>query len=195
MDDIVKLRMKVGTHEFEFEGPREEAASQFAAWKALIESRVPDASPPILPAVAPDSGSQVLTPGTGELRLGPAADTPSMDLSREELAKVFAADDKRGIVTLRIPVTGPHGQADAVILTLYGFLAVKGQDEIASTKLMQALEGAGKGVSRIDRPVAPYVRQGLLLQTGKGKGTKYRLTNTGVARARDILRPILETLI
>jgi hypothetical protein len=62
--------------------------------------------------------------------------------------------------------------------------------------LMAALEMSGlTGLHRIDRPVRPYVTSGLLLQTGKLKGTKYRLTNKGLQRAEELVRAHLQQLI
>jgi hypothetical protein len=99
------------------------------------------------------------------------------------------------VVTLRVPVKGERRVADAVLLILYGYRRLQEQDEVLTTRLMTALEVSGfTELPRIDRPVAVHIKDGLLIQAGRLKGTKYRLTNRGIQRAEEIIRSLLEQL-
>src|SRR5574337_731557 len=163
--ETFKLRVKIGDNEFEAEGPEETVRAQFDRGKSLVEST--PAPPRRVEPQEPDHQ------GENDVRGGGVPTPhPVSDFAREQLAKIFQADDRRQTVALRVQTTGERRYADAALLTLYGFHVLRGQDEVPTTRLMDALEIAGLSVPRIDRPVAPYVREGLILTVGSGKGTR-----------------------
>ena len=114
------------------------------------------------------------------------------DFSDTNLAEIFSIDSGRGITTLRVSVSGDKPVADAVTLLLYGFRRMQGMDDVPTTKLMAALALSGPAPDRIDRHVAAYVKSGLLIQTGRLKGTKYRLTNLGLQHAAGLITELLK---
>lgn len=92
--ETFRLRVKIGPHEFEAEGPKDSVMAQFEAWKTLIGS-TPATTPPVSKVVAP------------------ATEVPT----REGLSApwdVFEVDEKRRLVTLRVHPTGETRDADAV---------------------------------------------------------------------------------
>ena len=85
-------------------------------------------------------------------------------------------------------------KADAVVLLLYGCRVLRHEEEVAVTKLAESARISGFTVGRVDRAVAPHVRSGYVLKGGRGKGGKYRLTNTGLGYAKRLADDLLETI-
>jgi hypothetical protein len=190
--DTMKIRVKVRDNEFDAEGPTEAVQAQFEAWKALVATQPPTG---IIPSqfVAPDGGrSRAGEEDGGEA--GDRAEVPLARFDRDHLMRVFHADDRRSLVSLRVPVNTERRHADAAVLILFGFRELRGEDEVTTQRLMNALGISGFTADRLDRPLAPYVRDGLILQAGTRKGTRYRLTNTGVTKAEELLAPLMAQL-
>ena len=173
-----KVRLKVGVHEFEGEGERQDIDALFSQWRELID-KVGNS------AVEAKGGSA----GT-EMR----RETGAEEVSSLQLEQIFLADEKRDLVMLRSLPTGEARYADAVLLVLYGFRRFREQDEVLVTVLKSSLEASGSSPARIDRITEPLIREGLLLKGGKAKGGKYRLTTKGVARAEELTQQILGQL-
>lgn len=173
-----KIRIKVGPHEFEAEGPRDAVEAQFAVWKELIQAqpqaKVSDKQGPVLPT------------NVTEVRTREGYFSAPWD--------IFNVDEKRKLVTLKAHPAGENRDADAILLILYGYLKANQQDEIVVTKIKESLGVSGLNPDRIDRTVGKYIGEGLLLKTGRGKGGKYRLTNTGLARADELARLLFEKM-
>ena len=164
------MRLKVGPHEFEAEGPRDVVAAHFEAWKQLIAPRP-----------------------FNEGAAGPPASSPA---AAGDLRDLFVADKWRHLITLRVSPTGATRLADAALLILYGYqqcLGVDGQD-VPATRLKEALAGSGHRRLRIDRTLAGYVAARLLKKTGHRKGTAYELTPEGVQRAEKLAHALRPTL-
>lgn len=177
--DTYKLRIKVGPHEFEAEGPKDEVTAQFEAWKELIKS-FPETS---------RANNQTLSKVAGvatEVRT-PEGFTATWD--------IFNIDDKRKLVTLRVHPTGEQKFADAALLILYGYRQANQQEEVLVTKLKESMEVSGLRPGRVDRTVAPHINAGFLMKAGLGKGGKYRLTNTGFAKADEMAKILFEKLV
>jgi hypothetical protein len=164
-----KLRMKIGVHEFEAEGPKEVVTQHFEEWKKLIVGQPSaPATPTTLDKTTPKNALDSVAPGNDPILLA-----------------VFAHDEKKRLITLRIHPSGERREADAVLLLLYGYRKWE-SDEAPVTRLTEAMALSGIRVGRIDKVVAPYLREGLILKAGHGKGGKYRLTNTGQAKAEQL---------
>jgi hypothetical protein len=175
--DVYRLKMKVGPHEFESEGDRDSVDRQFSQWREMIERE-------IVPALKAS--------GNGE---GRGSTTPAgIERTSEELSRVFLVDDRRELVTLRSLPTGEGRYGEGIVLVLFGFRRLRDQDEVLVTALKGSLEASGSSPARIDRIAAPLIREGLVLKGGKAKGSKYRLTTRGVARAEELTEEILSQL-
>lgn len=145
--DVTKLRMKIGPHEFEAEGPRELVAAHFEAWKQLIAAH---------PVAAVTAETAAVPPaGTVAGQQAASAATPR---------DIFAVDPARKRITLRVSPAGKSQDADAALLILYGYRLCFGEEgqAVVVTRLKEALAASGHPRSRIDRTLARHVRARLL---------------------------------
>jgi hypothetical protein len=172
--DAYKLRIKVGSHEFEAEGDKTTVMAQYESWKKLIES----------------FAQRTLSAGSTVLEgKDKKEDIP------EELTPLFETDQKRGLVTLRALPDGEQKHGDALLLVLYGYRRLRAQDEVLVTKIKSALETSGPAPGRIDRVAEPYQRDGLLVKRGARNASKYRLTNKGIIRAEELAKHLMDKLM
>ena len=170
---MVKLRIKIGPHEFEAEGSQDYIKEQFEEFKDLINY---DANQ------QPAEHEQPSTTGT---------ETLEDERVRERLGLLFAHDANRNLISLRIPTTGDHRVADTILLILLGYRLLRNEDELLVTQIKTSLDQSGNRAGRIDRITARYVSDGLMIKTGKAKGGRYRLTNMGIAAAQELMERLL----
>src|SRR5262249_19667569 len=137
--DTARIRVKIGVHEFDAEGPAAQVADQFESWKALI-SAVPTTN---------NSNQAAAIPANENVLAG--MKTALDAIQQDRLAPLFQCDDKRDVVTLRSLPIGEDRHREAVLLVLYGFLRLRNVDEVIVTKLKTALETSGSAPDRIDR--------------------------------------------
>ena len=173
-----KLRIKVGEHEFEAEGSPKDVTEQFHAWKELIASTPKSASGSDLGV---REGKPKLPGNVTEVKTQDGYAAPW---------DIFDIDDKRKLVTLKIHPTGDDKDEQALLLLLFGYKKSYGQDEVLATKLIASMQVSGLRPGRIDRTLAGFIDAGLVLNSGRGKGSKYRLTNTGYAKADETAREL-----
>lgn len=176
--DAMKVRLKVGVHEFEAEGPPNEVNAQLAIWQGLISSQSAADGRVTKDGTTRDSGGD----GSGEPRSGPGT------------GRLFVVDDRKDLVTLRAHPQGEDRAADAVLLIVYGYRALRNLEDVPVTKLLESLRVSGISVERIDRAVAPHLTAGYLLKAGRAKGGRYRLTNTGMAAATRLAEELTSTM-
>ncbi|MBA3355288.1 MAG: hypothetical protein H0U18_04985 [Pyrinomonadaceae bacterium] len=172
-----KLRIKIGEHEFEAEGPAEQVAAQFEAWKELVASLPKDTNG----SHAPRTPSGRLPKNVTEVQTPDGFAVPW---------DVFEVDEKRKLVTLKVLPTGEDREAVALLLLLFGHRKTFEQQEVLATRLIEAMQVSGFKQVRVDRTLAKFVNAGLVLNSGQRKGSKYRLTNTGYARAEEEAREL-----
>lgn len=180
--DSQKLRIKVGEHEFEAEGSSEKVSEQFNAWKELIASLPQKAQGGSTP---PQNNTGKLLKNVTEVRTSEGFSAPW---------DIFQVDDKRKLVTLAIHPSGDDRDALAMLLIMFGHKKSYGQNEVLATRLVEAMEVSGFKPGRIDRTLAKFIDAGLVLNSGRGKGSKYRLTNTGYAQADELARQLFATV-
>ena len=108
--DTAKLRVKIGPHEFEAEGPLHVIAEHFKTWQQLI------ATPPL----AGQSGAPA--PRAAVEPAGPPASGSSVP------PDLFTVDTPRKLVALRWYPGGKTRHADAALLLLYGYRLAFGKD-------------------------------------------------------------------
>ncbi len=173
----VKLRMKIGVHEFEAEGPHELVSAQVERWlrAAGLGTTPVDGRP----AAADDRALRV---SAGE-PAGAAADAT--------LKTLYRVDPEQQLITLRVRVNGRRRNADAALLLLHGFDTCLGAGEGSATpavRLRAALAASGHRLGRVDRALAPYVVAGLVCKAGRHKHETYALTAPGTRRAVALAR-------
>lgn len=166
-----RLKIKIGQHEFEAEGPPEAVNAQFEAWKDLISA-------------LPSTGQFDQSGG------GPAAPpNPESAKPPVELPGIFEHDRKKNLISLRVHPRGDHRFADALLLIMYAYKLLD-QDEVMVGRLKEAMALTGLRLERVDRTMEPHLRANLVLKGGTGKGGKYRLTNMGIQRAEVLVREL-----
>jgi len=163
--EVVKLRMKIGVHEFEAEGPRDLVTAQLETWKQLAGL---DAA------------------GTADGRT--AAADPA-------LRALFTADAEQKLIRLRVSPGGQRRNADAALLILYGYhtwFAATDDEEVPATRLKAALAASGHRPKRLDRVLAPHLAAGLVLKGGRHRHETYALTMPGRQHAAALARRLCE---
>jgi len=167
--DAVKIRLKIGEHEFEAEGPRESVELQLQMFKELVGSArsTPSRSP------AGSKPSQTHDPSPDEIPPDPPKDYD----------KLFSPDGDR--LSLHYLPEGDNREANAIILLLFGYRTLQSQETVLGGRLMQGLQQSGLTLDRIDRVLSPYMPS-LVITSGIKKGTKYRLTNLGMQKAKTL---------
>jgi hypothetical protein len=171
--DISKIKIKIGNHEFEAEGPAEIVQSQFATFKDLIALQPTTIlSPPSqteqqIPQDQPQSGVQ-----------------PALQLD-----KIFKVEGR--IVSLTAHAGSPD---DATILLMLGQKQFRGNDGVTGQELGDGLEHSGIRVLRVDRIMDKFVKEGLVLKIGLGRASRYRLTNPGLAKAQSVAKDLISNL-
>jgi hypothetical protein len=158
----IKLRMKIGAHELEAEGPRDLVMAQLEIWSRL-------AGLPPAPSTA-DRSAQPADP---------------------DLASLFRVGPGRQTIALRARLGGRTRNADAALLLLYGHPRLLGGDsgaEIPAIRLRAAVAASGHRVQRLDRVLTHYVSSGLVRKAGRPRHETYALTPAGIQRAAALVR-------
>lgn len=180
-----RLRIKIGDCEFEAEGSQEIVERQFSEFKELLKS------PPVSNHQGSNNNGGGANEGNAPKLLSEKIITP-VSFATDQYWKTFKFDEKRNLLSLSIRPMGDAAQADAILLLLFGYKFLKEQDEVIVTQLKDGLEQSGFSVNRIDRAIAPYVRSLFVIKTGKAKGGRYRLTNSGTTKAQTLANQLIE---
>lgn len=166
--DSYRLKIKVGDHEFEAEGPTEAVTSQFEAWKQLIST------------VPRQTNATPATNGTQEETQKPATDAPiAMD-------KIFKSEGR--VVSL---TALPNTEQEAALLILLGQRHYRTNESVTGSEVMDGMQLSGYRLGRVDRMLDGLASDGVVIRTGQHRGTRYRLSNTGLTRAQAIAREVI----
>jgi len=164
-----KLQVKIGNHEFSAEGEQEAVQRQFEVWRELIAAPTAAAAP-ASPGSAP--ASQV--------------EQPSLDPESALYDKIFRHDGK-GAVSLTVLPQGADGERDAALLLLLGRRHYEHEEQVTGQRLLSGLKESGLPVERADRMFGDYMDR-YLLRAGAHRAVRYRLTNPGLDKARELAR-------
>jgi hypothetical protein len=163
MDIPYKLHVKLGSSEFNGEGPEntvKEAYQQFLAafnaYKGFNETQVEN---------------------TVEKAAG---------VDDKVLERAYICDGEKLSLRHLPPADRPNKPADAAILILYGFKKLLHQDDVLVTKLNESLRTSGIGTGRLDRFMG--VHNNLYRKGGTRSGGRYSLNNQGDLQAESWLR-------
>jgi hypothetical protein len=178
MENVYKLKVRVGEAEFEAEGPEDTVRDQFDLFMGCLAD-----------SGALRTGKLVKKPPQREDDTGGDPPDSSDDLDGEIdstlLERAFRQDSK-GSVSLRTLPNGESTTADALMLVLYGIQKIKGLHEVSAIELTASARQSGINLTRIDRTLATqsdYVRKG-----GAGKGMRYSLNNPGENKSAELLK-------
>ena len=167
-----KVRMKVGVHEFEAAGAPEVVAAQLEAWKALIGSGAAAS-----PSVAEPAAAQppIKTDGSG------------VKFDNTVLGRAFLADQTKGIVKLQLPIDGEHSESTALLLILYGFHKMLGEEWTKVTRVKPSMDSSGHTPRRIAEAAERLRKTNLILMRGNAKGSQYQITMRGIQEAERLV--------
>jgi hypothetical protein len=176
MDGAYRLKIKIGHHEFEAEGPADVVDSQFQAFKELIASMPLPLSPYTHLETRKEEIPATITP--------PKPDLPGTDAA---LSKIMNVDNRVVSLTVRAKTI-----EDAVLLILYGQKTLRDNDAITGGEVMEGLTATGGfSIARVDRLLEKLGRDGDAIVIGERRGKRYRLTNAGLAKARIVAADLI----
>lgn len=165
-----RLKVKIGDHEFEADGPVDAVKSQFETFKELIAAN---------PVYKTENTSTEVS-----------ADKPIVPQSRiANIERIFRQDGR--VISLTVP---PESLTDAVLLILYGQKHFRNNENPTGGEIIDGMEQSGYHAIRISRVLAPLSAEGMVIITGAHRGKRYRLTNQGFAKAEDNVRKSLAKL-
>jgi hypothetical protein len=168
--ETIKIKVKVGQHEFEAEGPSELIQSQFQDFKELIAT-----SEKHKDDTCAVSKNQDKTPaGTPFALQPPIAPTSLYD-------KIMRVEGRIVSLTVRAAT-----EQDAVLLMMLGQKTYRGNDTVTGNEIMEGLQRSGVIVPRVDRVMERLVSDGLVIRIGAHRATRYRFINQGMTRAQEL---------
>jgi hypothetical protein len=160
--DNYRIKVKIGEHEFEAEGPADIVQSQFEAFKGLIAIQSHPSN-----VTTQQRGNQV----AANKNAVDNAETLPMD-------KILKVDGR--VISLTVK---PESEAVAALLVMFGQKTSRGNDTVTASEIRDGLEHSGYRFARVDRLMQPLCDEGLVIKIGTKKATRYRLTNPGLSRA------------
>lgn len=167
--DEHKLKIKIGEYEFEASGPVEVVQAQFDEFKELIRSIAPAPQTKVSPIPAANQSGEVLPP-----------------LPLEKILKV----DGR-VVSLTAKCDSID---EAVMLILLGQKESRNNQEVTGAEIMDGLEVSGYKLPRVDRTMDKLSGDGSVITVGLHRARRYRLSNSGLAKALLIAKDVLATV-
>jgi hypothetical protein len=169
-----RIKTKIGDHEFEAEGTPEFVQEQFRIFKEMVDS-------------APKNPQNVLPPATRSSTM--AEVKPSTDNVEASLRKIMTFDEAERIVSLTVR---PPTAEDAVLLILFGQKEMLGHESVTGGTIMEGITSTGGlQVARVDRLLEKLGKDGDVIVLGQHRSKTYRLTNSGLNRAREIASAML----
>jgi len=184
--DKLRLRVKASDYELEAEGSRDFLNEQYEAFKQLLGDMTQK-------SVVSGSRGKMDFPSPRDSRLAPLpgekAGIPPNPQGKS-FQKLLVWNDRTQRVTSTVLPDGPTRIADTVLLLLLGYRELRGISHASALDLKQGLRSAGFDDFRLDREMAPYLKARLVLRSGVGKGSRYRLTTRGVKQAQELVQTL-----
>jgi len=182
MADPYRLKLKIGQFEFEAEGDPQVVHEQFQAFKEMIAGQSSVPAPP-LPA------NETYIP-TAPMPSAPPPTPQDTPLSVVDLDKISRRDDRIVSLTIR-----PATTSEAILMILLGQKTMRSNDSVTGGEIISGLDATGGiSVQRPDRLLEKLARDGDVMTFGEGRGKKYRLTNTGLNKARQYAAAYIATV-
>ncbi len=166
--DNYKLKIKVGEHEFEAEGPIDVVQAQFVAFKELIAS-------------APTQRPEALAADRENLATG--------ELPHLPLERILKVEGRMVSLTAKCDTV-----EEAVLLILLGQKESRNNQEVTGAEVMDGLKQSGYKLPRVDRIMDKLAAEGSLISVGIHRGRRYRLSNSGLTQALGIAREVIATV-
>jgi hypothetical protein len=175
--DTYKLKIRVGDHEFEAEGPVEVVQAQFAEFRDLLNS-IPTKPKEPEPPAAPLSDDPVVD----NITKLPA-------LPHLPLEKILKVEGRKVSLTAQCETVD-----EAVLLILLGQMEFRANQEVTGAEIMDGLKQSGWVLDRVDKTLDKLSREGNVHTMGVHRGRRYRLTNLGKRTALGVADELLKTV-
>jgi hypothetical protein len=159
----LRLKLKIGEHEFEADGPCAIVEAQIETFARLIGRE--DAIVAGRSLSAENKRATALKP----------------------IHSVARVEGK----LVRLSVQCPSA-SNAVLALLLGHRELRGVHAVSGTELMRALRASGQKVPRVDQLLQRFAKSGNVVMTGKHRARRYRLTTDGVINATTIVKSLAE---
>jgi hypothetical protein len=189
-DEHAKLRVKLGTAEFDGEGLADWIKEQYAEFlTAAVKTQAPATKAAEQSATPPPSAAADIPIEPAAPPLPPVNNGTPPPVQREDLRRVFAEHD--AVVSLLAIPRSENADADALLLLVYGYHELRQNDyPVSGVRLMQSAKQSGlTQVDRIDRIISLHAR--FVNSAGAKRGKRYSLNNQGIIRATQLIREIL----
>lgn len=167
----LSLRFRDGEAEFTAQGPSTVVSDKFHEVVQLLHRTWLPQNPP----------SQTLSDTT--LRGFKDENAQPERSSHLLLRRLLHHDPTSEVLMCPAIPTGRHPEAQMILLLLLGYQYLHNTSDVSVMTLKRSLQCSHYPVARLDRLLAPYRREHLILKTGRGKGGRYRLTTLGLQKA------------
>lgn len=179
MPDETRLKIKVGEHEFEAAGSPDDVREQYKMFMELVATMGRS------PAPLPQIPSNQDTPAS-EL----PATTNSASSNDAALPKIMNLEGRVVSMTIR-----PKSLSDGVMLLMLGHKVLRNSEWTTGAELLDGLKTTGGlAFDRIDRLMEKLNSDGDIIITGERRAKKYRMTNAGMTRARQLAQDLLDVV-
>jgi hypothetical protein len=176
MNDLRRLKMRIGDAEFEADVPADQVPVMYAQFLETLKGR----STP-----APASPPKIENNGAAEPPKQPIVG----GLDQALAARIFELRQD-GIVALKVLPKGDDKEANALLLILYGYRRLKQEEDVLATQLLRAAEQSGISIYRPAHALSGQERY--IIRGGQKKGSTYALNYQGIAKAEEIATKMLE---
>ena len=167
-----KLKIKIGDHEFEAEGPTELVQAQFATFRDLVLNI---------------SVSKQVQPATIVSEVArPAA---LVDNGAPVFDKIMRQDGRIVSLTAR-----GASIEDEIMLVLLGQKILRNNESVTGAEITSGLKVTGGAIGRIDFKLDKLSNEGNVITIGTHRARRYRLTNQGAAKAQEIAKAVISTV-
>jgi hypothetical protein len=171
--DTAKIKVKIGDHEFEAEGPADLVRDQFESFKNIISELTQESI--LIPATTNANSRQI--------------QDAIVDDAIQTLEKILHVSGR--VVSL---TALPTSATDAALLIMLGHKNLRNHDSVTGQEIGDGLAQSGRGVPRVDRVMDKALEDAYVLKSGLRRGTRYRLTNQGLMKATAVAKDLIATL-
>jgi hypothetical protein len=185
--DGYRLRVRIGAHQFSAEGDKEQVDRWYTEFLAAVASVPAESRVNTIPSVAPlETATSTVSARSGFLLSPMPLAAPTLNGNEStEFEAIYSRDDE--MISLSVQPHGENATAEAALLILYGYKIFRNEDQLSGYQLVNALKKTGFDVPRVDRVLDRLCgAEGQVIKTGVRRGTKYRLSNRGLNRAKQV---------
>lgn len=175
MEPVHRIKVKIGTAEFEAEGKRDLVVKQYDEFIAIVSQMPKVAANEAQPALPPDAEKKV------------HAAFGSSKIPKSVLDRVFR---QNGVLSLMDTPKTDNAEADALLVLIYGHTELTGKPDVTGVALVKSASKTGLNIDRVSRTIE--ARADLIRCSGIKKGTRYSLNNRGIAEAERLITKMVE---